>query len=325
VNDVIKHSSRAHRSSKPGSRGAATLASVAYFCALTLSCTSTAPRSQRTYETAENAVRSLVETVKAGNVDQLLEILGPDAQDLVSSADPTTARRNREVFNVAVAERWRLEDAGTNGKTLVIGNEDWPFPVPLVKDTAGWRFDTAAGKEEVLNRRIGRNELAVIRICRTYVAAQRLYAERGHDGQRAGLYASRFASGPGRENGLYWPTERGKKRSPLGDMVAQAAEEGRPIGQNGQAPSPFHGYYFKILTAQGASAPGGSKDYVVKGEFSGGFALVAWPAQYGVTGIMTFVVSQDGSVSEKDLGPETNKLAGTMTAYDPDASWSASQ
>ena len=186
---------------------------------------------------------------------------------------------------------------------LVIGNEAWPFPVPIVKDASGWHFDTAAGKEEVLDRRIGRNELAVIRICRTYVAAQRLYASRGHDGLPAGLYARAFASEPGRQNGLYWPARRGEKRSPLGDLVAHAAEEGRALGKAGaEAPPPFHGYHFKILTAQGPAAPGGAKSYVVDEKMSGGFALVAWPAQYDVTGIMTFIVNQDGVVQQKRSG-----------------------
>jgi hypothetical protein len=195
----------------------------------------------------------------------------------------------------------------------------------LAKDASGWRFDTAAGKEEVLDRRIGRNELAVIRICRTYVAAQGLYAEKGHDGQPSGLYARTFRSDPGRENGLFWPAGRGQTRSPLGDLVAQAAAEGRPIGNDGPQPSPFHGYYFKILTAQGPAAARGAKDYVVDGGMSGGFALVAWPAQYDVTAVMTFVVNQDGSVRQKDLGAGSDAAARAMTLYNPDESWTAIQ
>ena len=228
------------------------------------------------------------------------------------------------MFTVAAAEKWQLIDQGSDRKVLVIGNEEWPFPVPLAKDASGWRFDTAAGKEEVLDRRIGRNELAVIRICRTYVAAQRLYSERGHDGQPPGLYARTFWSDPGRENGLYWPSGPGQKRSPLGDLVAHAAAEGRPLGNDGPQPAPFHGYYFKILTAQGPAAAGGAKDYVVDGRMSGGFALVAWPAQYDATGVMTFVVNQDGIVREKDLGPDTDGAARGMTLYNPDGSWGSS-
>jgi hypothetical protein len=193
--------------------------------------------------------------------------------------------------------------------------------VPLVKDASGWRFDAAAGKEEVLNRRIGRNELAAIRVCNTVVVAQRLYAKHRHDGRRTGLYAATFRSDPGKQNGLYWPATRGQKRSPLGDLVAQAASEGRPLGTDRAQPSPFHGYYFKILTGQGAAAAGGAKDYLVKGEMAGGFALVAWPAQYDVTGIMTFVVNHEGTIREKDMGPGTDAEARGMTLFNPDGSW----
>jgi hypothetical protein len=302
------------------------LATAAALMAAAVSCARTpSPPLHRSFTAPEDAVRALADAAKAGNADELIAIFGPDGKALIESSDPATSRRNREVFTVAVAERWRLEDRGATSKTLVIGYEDWPFPVPLTKDTNGWRFDTAAGKEEVLARRIGRNELAVVRICRTYVAAQRVYAERGHDGRPPGRYARNFRSDPGKRNGLYWPAGRGEKRSPLGDLVAYAAQEGTPIGQDRQSPAPFHGYYFKILTAQGSQATGGAREYVVKGEMTGGFGLVAWPAQYDVTGIMTFIVNQDGVVRETDFGPDTDKAARAMTLYDPDASWAAVQ
>src|SRR5215831_9071859 len=227
---------------------------------------------------------------------------------------------NRDVFAVAAAEQWHLEDAGADRKTLVIGNEQWPFPVPLVKTGNTWRFDTAAGKEEVLARRIGRNELSTIDTVRAYATAQRRYAAQGHDGKPSGIYAVRFKSDPGKENGLFWPTAKGQTRSPLGDLVAEAAAEGRPVGAT--PPSTFQGYYFKILTGQGAAATGGAKSYLVKGEMSGGFALVAWPAEYNVTGVMTFVINQDGMVHQKDLGSGTAAAARAMTAYNPDRSWS---
>ena len=282
-------------------------------------------KTERTFPTPEDAVKALIETVKAGSVASLLEIFGPEGKELIDSSEPAIARQNQQVFTVAVREKWHLEDAAPDRKTLVIGNEEWPFPVPLVKAGNGWRFDTAAGKEEVLARRIGRNELAVIDATRAYVTAQRRYAEAGHDGKPAGLHAAKFQSDPGKENGLYWPTARGQKRSPLGDVVAQAAQEGRPLGGQGTQPAPFHGYYFKILTSQGSAAQGGAKSYVVKGEMSGGFALVAWPAQYDATGIMTFIVNQDGVVREKDLGPGTDAAARKMTAYTPDSSWRVTQ
>jgi hypothetical protein len=279
----------------------------------------------RTFAAAHDAVQALIAAVKSGNLAELLEIFGPDGEALIASSDVATARKNREVFAVAVKEQWRLVDETPERKTLVIGNEDWPFPVPIVKTGTGWQFDTAAGKEEIIARRIGRNELEVIQTCLAYVTAQKRYAQQGHDGNAAGVYAMKFNSDPGKENGLYWPAAKGQKRSPLGDLVAQAAEEGSPVGGNREKPSPFHGYYFKILTAQGPAAPGGAKNYIVKGAMSRGFALVAWPAEYDVTGVMTFLINQDGILYEKNLGAGTDAAARQMTSYNPDASWRRSQ
>ena len=188
-----------------------------------------------------------------------MAIFGAEGKELIESSDPATARQNRRVFTSPCGEQWHLEDAAPNRKTLVIGNEDWPFPVPLVKEESGWRFDTAAGSEEMIARRIGRNELAAIATVHAYVTAQRRYAERAHDGNPAGVHAAKFASDPGKENGLYWPAKAGQQRSPLGDLVAQAAAEGRTVSGDRSQPSPFHGYYFKILTAQGSAARGGAK------------------------------------------------------------------
>ena len=277
---------------------------------------------QPTFATPEDAVRALTDVVKKGSLPDLLAIFGPESKELVDSSDPATARQNREVFAVAIAEGWHLEDDGANRKVLVVGNEAWPFPVPIVKSGNSWRFDTAAGKEEILARRIGRNELAVIDVCRVYVSAQRRYAQQGHDGKPAGLFAKTFRSDPGKQNGLYWPAVKNEPRSPLGDLVAQASSEGRTAAAGREGPAPFHGYYFKILTAQGSAASGGAKSYLVNGELSGGFALVAWPAQYDGSGIMTFLVNQDGVVHQKDLGAQTSKAADALTAYNPDASWS---
>jgi len=274
----------------------------------------------RGFATPEDAAKALIAAAKGGSLDDLQSIFGPDSKELIDSADPATARMNRQVFTVAAGEKWHLE-GDANRKTLVIGNEDWPFPVPITKVGNEWRFDTAAGKEEVIARRIGRNELQAIESVRAYVSAQRRYAERGHDGKPAGVYAAKFRSDPGKEDGLYWPTSPGQKPSPLGDLVAEAAQGGRPISGNTPPPSPFHGYYFKILTAQGAAAPNGARSYVVKGEMTGGFALVAWPAQYNVTGVMAFIVSDEGIVREKDLGPDTDAAARRMTTYNPDSTW----
>jgi len=285
-----------------------TRALAATLVAVTLTASGCAPSapSYRTFATPEDAVRALIAAVKANKLEDVVAIFGPEGQTLVDSSDAATARSNRDIFAAAVAERWRLDDDGKGNRVLIIGNEDWPFPVPIVKDGDTWRFDTAAGSEEVLARRIGRNELAVIRICHTYVSAQQLYAARAHDGQAPGVYATAFRSDPGKQNGLYWPAARGERRSPLGDLVAEAAQEGRALGQ-GQQPAPFHGYYFRILPAQG------------------GFGLVAWPAQYDVTGVMTFLVNQDGVVREKDLGPDTDAAARKMTTYAADESWTGAE
>jgi hypothetical protein len=298
--------------------------------AVTLICTAlTAPSfvlaaqgsAQRTFATPEDAVRGLIAALTAGNLDELLAIFGSQGQELIASSDAATARSNREVFTVAAAEGWRLLDQGTDHKALIVGNEGWPFPVPLVKSANSWRFDSAAGKEEVLARRIGRNELAVIGISRAYVVAQQRYAQQGHDGKPAGLFATTFRSDPDKQNGLYWPAAKGQPRSPFGDLVAQASEDGWQAGADRKRPTPFHGYYFRILTTQGPAAPGGAKSYFVNGGMSAGFALVAWPAQYDATGIMTFTVNQDGTVHETDLGTKTDATAAAITTYNPDASW----
>jgi hypothetical protein len=222
---------------------------------------------------------------------------------------------------VAAAEKWALVDAPQGRKTLVIGHEDWPFPVPLVKDAAGWRFDTAAGKEEIITRRIGGNELAAIDTCRAYVTAQQRYAKDAHDGRPAGAYAMRFRSDPDKQNGLYWPTTKGQKPSPLGDLLAAAGVDDRAVEAAREKRTPLNGYYFRIVTEQGRNAPGGRKSYLASGAMTRGFALIAWPAQYEATGVMTFIVNQDGIVYEKDLGTDTAAAVQKLTAYNPDSSW----
>jgi hypothetical protein len=218
-----------------------------------------------------------------------------------------------------MAEGWRLADRGPGRQELVLGHEAWPFPVPLVKGASGWSFDAEAGREEILNRRIGRNELAVLRVLQDYVAAQRAYAAAGHDGRPAGRFARRFGSDPGRQNGLYWPAKRGEPRSPLGVLIAEASEQG--YRRHGEGPSPFHGYYYRILEGQGKAAKGGALEYVVDGEMTGGFGLIAWPVHYEASGLMTFIVNQDGVAHEKDLGPDTPAAAAKIVRFDPDPTW----
>ena len=211
----------------------------------------------RTFPTPEDAVRALISAAASDKVDQVVAIFGPEGKELLDNSDPASGRRARQVFSAAAAEGWRLTDREGGGRTLVVGNEEWPFPVPLVRESNGWRFDTAAGREEIISRRIGRNELSVIDTCETYALAQHIYARDPHDGRPSGVYASVFRSDDGKENGLYWAATRTGKRSPLGDRLAAAAYH--PASQASGQPAPFHGYYFRILTAQGPSAPGGAK------------------------------------------------------------------
>jgi hypothetical protein len=201
----------------------------------------------------------------------------------------------------------------------VIGGEQWPFPTPLVKVRGGRQFDTAAGADEMISRRIGRNELRVIDVCRDYVATQKAYASQPRDGKLAGLYAQQFRSSPGRQDGLYWSVGDEETPSPLGDLVAQAAADGYNL--NKDSSQPFWGYHFRVLTAQGAAAKGGARSYLVNGEMSGGFGLIAYPADYGRGGIMTFIVNQDGVVYQKDLGEDTLNIAAALTEYNPDQTW----
>jgi hypothetical protein len=209
---------------------------------------------------------------------------------------------------------------------LEVGTNSWPFPVPIVKKDGRWFFDTEAGKEEVFRRRIGKNELATLAVMRTYVDAQREYASRDRNGDEVLEYAQRLASTPGAKDGLFWPPDLDGEISPLGPLVAQAQGEGYAMERKGQDSTrePFHGYFFKILTRQGKHAPGGKYNYIINGHMIGGFALVAWPAEYGESGIMTFIVNQQGRVYQKDLGAKTGKLAAAMKVYDPDPSWSRS-
>jgi hypothetical protein len=213
----------------------------------------------------------------------------------------------------------RLEKDGDDKVALIFGREDWPFPIPLVRDQAGWSFDTAAGEQEILARRIGRNELGAIDVCRAYVQAQRNYASADHDGTGVMKYAQHIASTPGKRDGLYWPAVEGEPLSPFGPLVASAVAQG--YSKKADKPTPYHGYLFRVLTAQGPHAPGGAYSYIVNGNMIAGFALVAYPVDYGNSGVMTFIVNQQGVVYQKDLGDDTGAIAAKMTLYDPDQSW----
>lgn len=279
----------------------------------------TAGQTQKRFATAEEAVQSIIKAAKADDRAELLAIFGADAEDLLSSGDKVADKRARQVVLVAAKEKWELIDQGHKTKTLIIGNEEWPYPIPLVKDSGGWRFDTAAGREEILYRRIGRNELRTIQACRVFLKAQKEYAAQSHDGKPVGLFAQKFGSQPGKQDGLYWKTGPGEDFSPLGEFVAEASSEG--YSRSGTGPTPLHGYLFRVLTAQGPAAPGGKKSYVSDGEMKNGFALVAYPAEYRNSGVMTFIVNQDGVIYERDLGEKSAQAASQINEYNPDKLW----
>lgn len=279
--------------------------------------------AQAKFATPEDAAAALHQALKAENPEKLHVIFGREWMEAAASGDPVSDRHDREVVTLAMEQSWSWAPLGENRKELIIGDERWPFPAPLVKIGNEWQFDSEKGKEEVLARRIGRNELRIIDLCRAYVGMQRDYANQPHDGKPAGLFAQRFLSSPGRQDGLYWPKKSGEKRSPLNDLVAQATADGYDL--NKSATTPFWGYHIRILTAQGPAAPGGKKSYITKGNMSGGFALLAYPGKYASSGVMTFVVGPDGVVYEKDFGKDTDIQAARLTEYNPDESWKAVQ
>jgi len=290
--------------------------------AAALAAAATPASAQRHFPTVDVAVEALVAASRDNSESRLLAILGTEGRELIRSGDAVADRTGRERFVAAYDEEHRTELNGEDQALLIVGKEQWPMPIPLIREANGWRFDTQAGKEEILNRRIGRNELKVIEVCRAYVQAQREYAMLKIGGQSA--YARQFKSSPGQHDGLYWPVKSGDPESPFGPLVAEAHASGytdHPGAPSRTTSHAFHGYYFRILTAQGASAAGGARSYLVAGRMTGGFALIAYPATYGDSGVMTFIVNQNGIVFEKNFGPETARLARAITEYNPDASW----
>jgi hypothetical protein len=277
--------------------------------------------AQEQFKTPDAAVDALVGAAKGGDTKALIGVLGPDGQAIVSSGDPVADSNTREKFIAAYDAKHAIEAEGDGTQTLIIGDDNWPFPIPLVNNGGKWQFDSKQGLDEILSRRIGKNELSVIQVAQAYVQAQNEYAALDPAGRGRGVYAQRIVSRPGKKDGLYWPTAEGEQPSPLGELAAQASAEGYKAGKG---PIPFHGYYYRILTRQGAGAPGGAYDYLVKGKMKGGFALIAFPAEYGNSGIMTFMVNHDGSVLEKDLGPKTAKLARRIDSFAPDQTWANS-
>ena len=263
---------------------------------------------------------ALVEAVKQDDQPRVQAILGPHGNELISSGDRVADQQYREAFLKAYHDVHKLVLDDDRQAMLVVGQNGWPMPIPLVKSSAGWRFDTPKGEREILNRRIGRNELAAIQVCLSIVDAAHEYAALDVDGDGMPEYAPQFVSAPGTRDGLYWPAKAGEPPSPLGPLLAAATSEGYTDSAS-KPLAPYHGYFYKILTKQGNNAPGGARDYVIKGHMIGGFAVVAYPAHYGVSGVMSFLVNQDGEVYEQNLGEQTKAIASKMTTFNPDASW----
>ena len=272
---------------------------------------------QRTFATPEAAVEALVKSLNADDAADMIEILGPEHEESLIGGDEIAARENRKRAGAAAAEKAELRDAGEGRKLLVIGRRRWPVPFPIVQEGGKWRFDTEAGLEELVNRRIGRNELNAIDICRKYIDAQVDYASKDRDGDQVLEYAQQVMSSEGQQDGLYWDSVAGEELSPFGPLVADARDylEGREPGD------PFKGYYFKLITRQGEDAIGGRYDYIINSNMIAGFALIAFPAEHGNSGVMTFNCSHAGRIHQKDLGPDGDLIAGAMAVYNPDSSW----
>ncbi|MGO8943607.1 MAG: DUF2950 domain-containing protein [Syntrophobacteraceae bacterium] len=274
------------------------------------------------YNSPEDAVKALVEALSANDEKMLLAIFGdiPSNRQLISSGDEVADRAGRERFLQAYQEKNRIAMVSAGKAVLAIGNDDWPFPIPIVKAGKVWYFSAKDGRQEILNRRIGKNELSAIQVCLAYADAQREYASKDRNGDGVLEYAQKFLSDPGTQDGLYWETKEGEEQSPLGPLIGEAKKEGYKK-KSGNEPTPYHGYFYQILKAQGKHAPRGAYDYVISGRMTGGFAMVAYPAGYGSSGIKTFIISHDGVVYEKDLGKETASIARGMKQFNPDRSW----
>ena len=279
--------------------------------------------TQRLFASPEDAIKSLLAATAAKDNAALREIFGPEFRELVTG-DEVQDANNAEKFANAMAQSCKPVNEGEDKITLEIGTNAWPMPIPLVKVDGQWHFDTAAGKEEIINRHIGKDELHAIGVCRAYVTAQRQYASLNTDASGGVKYALKFKSTPGKKDGLYWPAAENELASPFGPLVAEAHAEGY-VGHKGAGPHPFHGYYFRILTRQGAAASGGRMDYTSRGNLTKGFALVAYPERWDQSGIMTFIVNQDGKVYQRNLAEKTSQSATAMKAYNPDSEWTLVQ
>ena len=294
-------------------------ASVVTLALLTAGCSGKKDDSA-SFATPEEAVAALVTALQSDDKAAMSKLLGPGTDELLSSGDPVADKADRAQFLASYQVKHSLMPEGDDKMIIVTGQDDWPMPIPIVKRDGRWVFDGAAGADEIIYRRVGANELGAIEVCRGYAAAQYDYAAEGHDGDPAGIYALKLLSDPGLHNGLYWETAADEPASPGGAFVASAAAEGYAATD---VRTPYHGYFYRQLYAQGSNANGGARDYFKDGVLTEGFALIAWPADYGSSGVQTFLVNQDGVVFQKDLGEETAAAADAIKTFDPDSSWTA--
>jgi hypothetical protein len=279
-------------------------------------------RSQKTFASPGEAVHAMISAATAGDTNQLMVIFGPQAKEILFSGDEVADKQARENVLEKYGQMNRLVTEPDESVTLYIGAENWPFPVPLVNKGGVWFFDTDAGKEEILLRRIGRNEFDTVDTLRALVDAQKEYASKQQEGEAVKQYAQKLMSDEGKHNGLYWKSSAGKPESPIGPLIAEAAAQGY---SRKDGPVPFHGYIYRLLLRQGPNAPGGTMNYIVNGEMTRGFAILAYPVEYRNSGVMTFMVSKDGKIYQKDLGVKTAEIASSVTVYNPDKTWSLAE
>lgn len=277
--------------------------------------------SQQNFASAGDAVNALVKALQANDQKSLLAIFGPGGEKLVASGDPVADTAARQKFLALYAESHVLTPQPDGSVTLVVGNDDWPMPIPIIQAGGHWQFDATTGAQDIIDRRIGRNELLTIQVLLSAVAAEQDYFERMKEANGSGVYAQHLYSTPGQHDGLYWDVAPGEPDSPMGPFIAQAQDQGYPGATQKGVQTPYHGYYFHLLKIQGPDAPGGAANYIQNGKMTGGFAFMAWPVSYGSGGIMTFIVDQDGVVFQKDLGRDTLRTVSTINSFDPDMSW----
>ena len=280
-----------------------------------------AAAAQLTFKTPEEAFAALIAAARADDTKALIAVLGPEGDSFVVTDDPVADKHALQRFVAAYDESNHIDMKDKDRAILTVGKEEWPLPIPAVKKGKTWFLDSAEGKEDIIDRRIGRDELSAMEVCRAYVDAQREYASKDRNNDGYIEYAQKFLSSPGEHDGLYWPTKEGEEPSPLGPLVVEAQAAGYSVANQHEGPVPYYGYYYRILKGQGPHARGGAYDYVVNRHMMGGFAMVAFPAAYGVTGIMTFIVNHDGDVYQKDLGPDTEAIAQKLKLYDPGPGW----